>query len=203
MQKGERLNETLFLIGGGPSLKDVDLTPLMKHQDRVLVSNNAFKLFPEAYLAHHTDWCWWEWNKDQFHLFKGKYCSTTGIGANRNDYPKPFIWLKKEGDSGFSGNFPMIRGNNAGYQLMNIAFILGASQIILLGYDLKHGKNNETQWHKEHLRDTATNLWTERMLPEFNAIARPLAKKGIKVYNANLDSAIRCFEFTDDYRKFL
>lgn len=206
MKKNQLKDQTLFLIGGGPSLASLDLAYLYPRQSQVLVSNNGYKLFPNALVAHHADWAWWEWHQHTFfEIYKGPNPTTCSIGGNKAAYPPAFKYYQREDRYGLSDNFPFIRGSNAGYQLLNIAYILGAKNIILLGYDLKHGPNGETQWHNEHQRETNTGMWEKKMLPEFNMIAKGLKKVGVNVYNANPDSAITCFEFIDgnEYTKFL
>ncbi len=209
MQKDDRKGETLFLIGGGPSLKKVDLEPLQKIQDRVIVCNNAYKLFPYAFNSHHADYIWWDWHKDvYFDIYKGPNPTTHGIGAgSRNAYPEQMRRFRKpdgKGGGQLSDNFPIVYGFCAGMHIINIAYILGASRLILLGYDLKAGAEGETQWHNEHQRETTTVHWTKTMLPEFDYVARHFEETGaVKVFNANPDSAIRGFEFCNDYRDFI
>mgnify|MGYP000163741758 CR=1 FL=1 len=204
MHKNEKQGETLFVIGGGPSIKKYDLTLLQHHQDRIIVANNAYKLFPEAFVSHHADHCWWEWNEVPFNeTFKGKYKSTVGIGGSRSCYPKEFIWLKKPSDDGLSENFPMVHGINTGHQAINIAYILGAKRIVLFGFDLKTDKNGNTQWHNEHQRDTNQELWKSRFAPGFETVAVKAKTKGVEIINMNRDSLITCFEFADDYTQFI
>lgn len=202
MELNCRLNETLFLIGGGPSIKQVDLTPLQQIQDRVLVCNNAYKQFPNAYVSHHADFIWWEWHKEQyFNIYKGPNSTTLGLGASRDSYPKQMRRFKRS--DWLSDNLHFLYGFCAGMQILNLALILGAKIIILLGYDLKHGPKGETQYHDDHQRETNAKLWQNSMLPEFNRVAEYLRLGGPKVYNANKDSLIRGFEFCDDYKAFI
>jgi hypothetical protein len=197
--------KTMFLIGGGPSLKGVDLSALETRQDQVIVANNAYKLFPKALVAHHADYVWWEWNKELFAAtFTGEFKSTTGIGGAKSCYDlETWCWLRRGVDHSLSLDRTEVNGMHAGHQILNIAFFLGAKRIVLLGYDFCFGKAGETQWHSDHQRETNTEMWAKRMLPNFKTTLPFLEAAEVHVVNANPDSMLKDFEFIDDYRKFL
>lgn len=196
--------QTLFLIGGGPSLKTMDLEPLKQHQDRVIVANNAYKIFPKALVAHHADFVWWEWNALSFEeTFNGKYRTTTGAGGTKNCYSTEWCWLRKPKEEGLSKDVTAVHGMHAGHQILNIAYLLGAKRIVLLGYDFNFGPSGETQWHTEHQRETNTSMWKEKMVPLFDSTLHTLSEDGVTVYNANPNSELKCYGFIKDYTKFL
>lgn len=82
-------------------------------------------------------------------------------------------------------------GGNSGYQAVNLAFLLGADPIYLLGYDMKIGPNGQKHWHPDHAGrnpgEVQLNTWAENfetMLPDLD---------GVSVVNCSRETAIECF----------
>ena len=94
-------------------------------------------------------------------------------------------------------------GNNSGYAAINLAWHLGASEIVLLGYDMRPGEvlgqdrngNNVHQihWHDNHPVPTRPTVF-EKMKGYFPPLAQELENEGVKVWNATPGSALECFE---------
>lgn len=84
-------------------------------------------------------------------------------------------------------------GENGGYQAMNLAYLLGASKIILLGMDMQM-TNKESHWHGEHPgvlnRDSPYSKWVKN----FDSLARDLYAAGVEVINATRTTALNCFK---------
>lgn len=85
----------------------------------------------------------------------------------------------------------MIRtGGNSGYQALNLAVLLGASRIILLGYDMRG-----SHWHGDHPKRLANPkesdfaAWRAR----FATTLPDLARAGVEVLNCSRDTALECF----------
>lgn len=85
-------------------------------------------------------------------------------------------------------------GHNSGYQAINLAVMLGARRIILLGYDMKPADDGRIHWHEEHPVKTPANVFTQSMLPAYKTIVEPLQERGIEVINTSLSSALTCFK---------
>lgn len=81
-------------------------------------------------------------------------------------------------------------GDNSGFQAINLAILLGAVKIVLVGYDMRHvnGKSHFFGDHpKEHLhqRDEYGSF-----LPLFEAAPAP---EGVEIINATPGSALTCY----------
>lgn len=191
----------VFVVGGGPSLLKENLELISN--EIVVTTNNAFKLFSNPTICHFADWQWWEWNKGTLTLTERKWTTCALYRGNVNHERNRTLWSNegvnyyhKESNQGLTMQNGIVRGNNAGHQAINISIQeLKATEIVLLGFDLKKDNNGNTQWHKEHKRPTSTVCWTETMLPGFNTLAEEAQKLNVKIWNCNFDSAIRCFEF--------
>lgn len=84
-------------------------------------------------------------------------------------------------------------GGNSGYQAINLAYLMGAKRIILLGFDCKpvDGKDH---WFGQHpnglIQIQPYQLW----MNHFPSLAKDLENRDIEVINCSPDSAIQCFK---------
>ncbi|MHA2065520.1 MAG: hypothetical protein ACXABY_14190 [Candidatus Thorarchaeota archaeon] len=193
-----------FVIGGGTSLRDFDWE-LLRHEHTV-GCNNAFRKGTEI-----CDVCVFA---DRQFLFDGpkqentrkgfydeiaKYGQTNLVITNDNTLrhnTEPWLyWMmrKKKGihrdGLGFNAN--------TGSVAINVALLLGAKTIFLLGFDMHLDKNGQPNYHK-HLIDKPSPEVYVRMLASFGHVSRGLSKfPGCKVYNVNADSSLELFEKLD------
>ena len=192
--------ETAFVVGGGPSLEGFDAECLRGH--RVIVINNSWELAPWANILYFCDWKWWDEglngtsNGDRVKAeFTGKYVVTPAFAA---PYVKTIELVNKPGLEKLRKT-AIRSGHNGGYQAINLAYHLGAKTIVLLGLDMNvNGK--QTHWHAGHPRMTPevmTRTLTNSMLPHFPALADDLAVEDVQVINANPESAIKCWPFSE------
>jgi hypothetical protein len=180
--------ETIYLIGGGPSLKDFDFNKL---KGKICIAiNKAILYVPFAQVAYWTDTRVYHWYQKQIKDF---------VGLKVTNKPRPIeegiINLLDTGKTGLELKNNGIRhGNNSGYAAMNLAYHLGAKRIVLLGFDM-HIQNRQTHWHEGYnIPMPRANLYESSMLPNFETIVEPLEKQGVEVINANPKSAITCFK---------
>lgn len=68
-------DETVFILGGGPSLPIERLTEL-RGKGKVIAINNAGFVAPWADLLFFADTRWWTWNRDRLGEFEGEYVVT-------------------------------------------------------------------------------------------------------------------------------
>lgn len=88
-------------------------------------------------------------------------------------------------------------GNNSGYQAINLAYLLGATKIILLGFDMKRqaGKTHffgDHPYHKNH--QGPNDQIMQRWCKNFVQLAAELKQEGVVVYNATRETALTAFE---------
>ena len=76
---------------------------------------------------------------------------------------------------------------------MNLAYLLGAKRIILLGYDMGNSID------KSHFHDgyptnkTNNSIYVNNFIPAFEALYPLLKNSGIEVYNASIKSKLTVF----------
>lgn len=193
----EKKSDTVFIIGGGSSLKKYLPDHSILHNKDVIALNNAYKLFPNAILTHFADKVWWTWGHNETlpKTFKGPVttCSTNNI----------FLWDKTpvvcfwQGQHKYlSEKHDTINGNNAGHQGINLAVHIGYENIILLGFDMDSNAK-QTHWHNEHKRQNNTNLYNEGMIPNLKTLDQYQDKLAFKIWNVNRESKVKNFDFCD------
>lgn len=86
-------------------------------------------------------------------------------------------------------------GGNSGHQALNLAAQLGFKRIVLLGYDMKRGPNNEIHHHGPH--PVPMNNPEADRFPFWRAALAStlpdLKAHGISVINCTRDSDLECF----------
>jgi len=179
--------ETVYIIGGGPSLKGFEWNKL--RGKKTIALNKAIQFWPEANAVYWTDGRVWSWLKNDIIKFKGKRFTL----APRS-YPCEVTLLKRGKKLGIEWSADSIaHGNNSGAAAINLAIHLGAKRIILLGYDMgRH--NKESHFHEGYpTKVTADNIYKNQFLPAFDAISKDIKGKGIQIFNACPTSKLGVF----------
>lgn len=181
--------DTVAIIGGGPSLIGFD--PLLLKGKRVIAVNSAFRL-GQFEFCFYGDLRWTEDFGHGIESFKGIVVTTREEHLKRN-----VRVVRREPDmAGLSKRPELLHWNeSSGACAINLATLLGAGKLILLGFDMKrvNGRNN---FHEDYFRPDGTHAPVgdyEKMRGRFPAIAADLEQLGIECVNACPDSAIQCF----------
>ena len=180
--------ETIYIVGGGPSLKSFDFDTLKLK--KTIAINKAFYSVPFASVLYWTDSRVYNWYQNDIDNFNGLKFT---IGRNRN-YNDSVTVLRKGNKFGLEENSDAIaHGNNSGYAAINLAYHLGASKIVLLGFDMVTN-DHESHFHDGYpTRKTKNSTYQIQFIPAFPHIASALKNKKIKVYNTNPKSLLDCF----------
>ncbi len=140
-------SSVLFVVAGGPSLEMVNLSLVDPEKYPVIVCNTAYRLFPNAMLAHHCDYAWWKVNaNDILTTFKGQLITGAGLGYNIVDYPEQVQHLKFVQGSVLAPDAESILGANVGHQGLVLAHLFQPKTIILLGYDHRRSLTGQSHW---------------------------------------------------------
>jgi len=81
-------------------------------------------------------------------------------------------------------------GKNSGYQAINLAALLGAARILLLGYDMRSADGRD---HFFGAHPTGNKPDYREFLPYFRTLVAPLADLGVSIVNCTPGSAIDAF----------
>jgi hypothetical protein len=187
-----RWNECI-VAATGPSL-----TPEVAEQCRyaqVIAVNDAYKLMPWAAILFACDAKWWNVHNG-CPGFTGEKWSTHGKDNDKTDVAERYgvRCVRGSHEPGFSYNPSVIHyGSNSGFQAINLAILLGATVIKLVGFDMQSvgGKRHFFGNHPAPLSNFAT---FETFIGNFRKSARTLPKH-IKIINCTPGSALKCFPF--------
>jgi hypothetical protein len=187
--------QTAFILGGGPSLRSVDLGRV---QGRVIAINDAYRLYPAADILYFCDAAWWEGRNGRRGHVKRVFTGER-IVTLENDFDG-VLRLRNTGATGLETEPDGLRhGSNSGYQCINLAYHLGVKRIVLLGYDMRC-VDGETHWGPRPEPQSAHGF--ERtlqyaMLPKFESLVDPLREAGVEVLNATAGSRLTCWPIVD------
>ena len=185
----DREDKTLYIIGGGTSLKNFDWELLV--DKNVLSINRAFQKVPWAIATFWTDSRFYKWYAKELKRFKG-----TKIACRWSQiYTDDVIFARSTGGNGIDDYPYHIRaGNNSGFAALNVAYHLGAKRIYLLGYDMKSSDKIGTHWHEGYVTAHNHDIYERAMIKDFIKVNESYGKKGIKIFNANMDSSLNYIE---------
>ncbi len=197
---------TAFIIGGGPSLKEQDLSPLKGRN--VIGVNDAYMLGDWINVCFFGDPGWfYEHDKETvirpdrsrhngLRVFPGLI---VGLASVLLVNARSDIRIMKTEPNGFKREPYRIGWNgNSGVAAINLALHFGAKRIVLLGFDMKSRKGN-ANWHDNirrsrkqnegrHVPDPAYNFWL-RNIKQCEKHRRKYWPD-VEILNATPDSAL-------------
>ena len=185
---------TCYIIGGGPSLSDLTEEDFeIIKQKRTIATNNAYQLAPWSEFLYFMDHQWYKQHEVALASFKGIKVSIATQLKDRRD----IRFLKRGSTTMLSLDSRILHnGNNSGYAAMNLAFLLGVTTIILVGFDMRV-VDSQHNFHQQHTRKMKDDIYTRTYIPHFGTIKEPLEKNGCRVFNATPQSNLKCFPFID------
>lgn len=186
---------TVFILGGGPSLKTVDVRRL--RGQRVLAVNNAYKLGAWIDAVYCMDGKWLPREKDGLAQFPGLKVSVCDQHSSDLGRMLGVRVVRGRNAPGLCREPDTIARNlSAGAGAINLAVHLGAKRIVLLGYDMRSidGKRN---WHDDYPPNPKVPDPYGSFLTRFPGIAEDLKRLNIECINATPGSALKCFPIVD------
>jgi hypothetical protein len=180
-------NETVFILGGGPSLQQSDVNRLKDR--RVIAVNDSFRLGDWIDIVWFTDCRWYNDTKEALSHFPGLI-----IGAPPCKCEHPGVLrVARKNQPGISINPNFVYWNkNSGSSAINLAYLLGATKIVLLGFDMKV-TDNKHNWHSYHSFTPRNDIYADLFLPCYEKIAEDAKKLNLTILNATTNSAITVF----------
>ena len=176
-----------FVVGGGPSLRGFDFS-LLAGEHTIGCNTPPDKFIPSIWIS--IDQQFWEEYSKIDHP-----CKVWATGPRRTSLDADLTKLRLLPRPSWSTSLAhgIGDGDNTGFSALNLAWILGANPIYLLGFDLKGEDGLEAHWH-----DSVFDRGPETVYEKFKKTFETLASSGKighrKIINLNPGSALECFE---------
>lgn len=188
--------KTVFVIGGGPSLKHMDLKPI--HNRPVLGCNDAFRLGTWVDWLVFADKRWWGWNQDELAKWPNRDRVICCVPQLLDGRPDKWPWLKilrrDEARFGLSTEQDTLCWNRGcGGAAINAAYLLGATRIVLLGFDMRINTAGEHNWHDNHKVKERPQIYQNSMIPFLKPMSDAMKVTGLQIANATPGSALTLF----------
>lgn len=185
-----------LIVGGGPSLIGFDFRQIAGLN--VIAINRAYEALPDAPVLWWTDWQFLFAHEAALKAHAAPYKCSTEFDIPEARLPAWAYRFRFTGLTGFDPDPGCLRhGNNGGYTAMHLAAHLGASFLVLLGFDMRHGPKTkehpkgQSHFHGGHGLMHEEKSLTEVMLPYFKTLKPALDELSIGVINASPESALR------------
>lgn len=156
--------------------KEADAKDWTGPKRKVIAVNNTYERARWADYLFALDKDWWKHYKAQ-EKFKGKLYSVHNNLKGVEKAPFDIATVNKV--------------RNSGGVAMMLAKYLGATKIILAGYDLKAGRFGKKHWHKDHPRPLHNITNIEDWPKNFAKVADEFT--GIDVVNCSPDTALKLY----------
>jgi len=179
----------VFVIGGGDSLKTFDWN-LLKNECTV-GCNLAFKLGADVCkVCVFGDPKFFKKYRDELQKYKG-VLFTNATQLQRSKYE--WLWTLPRKTRGL-GIDALGWNTNTGAVAINLALILGAKRVFLLGFDMRLSKNGKPNWHDGGLDKASARVY-EKFILGFERMAPHLERvfPGREIINVTDDSDLDCF----------
>lgn len=183
--------QTVAILASGPSMCQED-ADYVRGKARVIVVNTTFRLALWSDKLYTNDHDWLAAHKAELDAtFQGQIvCGHSAWSGVDEVYHWPFdknakgLWAKP-------GHIAW--GMNSGAAALSLAHQLGASKIILLGYD-QQWRGDQPRWHGWHpegLQNQKPGF--HRWAKWFHAAAKDFRLLGIPVINCSRETSLTCF----------
>lgn len=186
---------TIVCIATGPSLTAEDVELCRGRVDGAVAVNDAYQFAPWAFALMASDATWWAWHRSVPDFHGLKYCLQPfrDLGPRSRALVHGVTVLKNTGESGIETDPTGLRTcRNSGGAAINVAVHLGASTILLLGYDMKAGHDGRSHFFGEHERSKRRSPFP-MFIKHYELMVKPLHGLGIRVINCSRESALTCF----------
>lgn len=182
-------NQDVFIIGGGESLKRFDWN-LLKDKNTI-GCNDAFKHGAEiCKICIFGDTKWFKISEQELAYYTGTvFTSAPKLYKTRLDW----LWVLPRLPFGIykdalGWNF------NTGASAVNLALLLGAKRVYLLGFDMHLSRDGQNNWHQNRLDKPNKEIFP-KFLEGFKRLKVDLKVKfpGVEIINITDNSSLDLF----------
>jgi hypothetical protein len=192
------VKDPVIILGGGPSLED---EPLHLLNGKCVIGTNVAMFKPFVKIGIAGDWDFYR--KRKYDIQSLHIPFVTLDNGVKKDFLEAIYFEKRnhfgmvQDGKGLAWFMPgNSNGGNTGAAALNLAIVMGAMKIILVGFDMKK-RDDKEHFHDEYVKDVTRipgYLPYKDFIARFASFVPFLTSIGIKVYNTCLDSGMDCFE---------
>lgn len=176
----------VYIIGGGPSLRGFDWRRLFGCHTIGL--NHAYQLGAlVCSLCFFSDANFWEENREGLESFAAPVVThLEGVTA-------PWVCALPRREGGLHHD-ALGYGNTSGVGGINLALVLGATRVLLLGFDGQPDSKGRPNWHNR-LSEVAWPGIYDSFVPGFTQVAADLPRvfPGCEIINLTPGTKLTCF----------
>ncbi len=185
---------TVFILAGGPSLRGFDASVLAGRS--IIVVNSSYALAPFADVLYFSDAAWFIPRRRIVENWRG--VAVTGSREVKGVLPDTVHRIKVEQRQDFPppGHNAIRYGHSSGHIAISLAIAMGATRVVLLGYDMKVAEDGRTSHHHDEYRERDPSLYGRYFIPGFHGWRAAAAARGAQIVNATPGSALEEFERT-------
>jgi hypothetical protein len=183
----------VFIIGGGDSLRVDNFDWTLLHDECTIGCNCAFMLGEKVCkICIFGDYKWFDAFKHQLMKYKGLIFTNS---PHMYKSTLPWLWLMNRQNFGLGTGDYLCWCKNTGAAAINLALILGAKRVLLLGFDMKLSKNGKPNWHDHRIEPTKSEVY-EKFIKDFRTLHQALPEKfsNSTILNVTDDSELPYFE---------
>jgi hypothetical protein len=149
-------------------------------------------MVPDADYLYACDPQWWAIHIDDVRkVFRGKLYTQYHTDEGKKEAKRLGIEAIQGAHNKGLGRGMLHFNSNSGAQAINLAYLLGARSIGLLGYDM--GATGRTHFFGEHPKGLQNGNY-EKYVPEFNKLAKDLEQEGVEVINCTRKTLLTQFK---------
>lgn len=186
-------DQEVFIIGGGSSLDKFDWELL--RPEWTIGCNDAY--------LHGSDICnicffgdvdWWKRHHRQLESYRSPEKGSVFTHCNHLKKDKTsWLWKMNREPQGLHRN-SLGWNKNTGTGAINLALILGAKRVFLLGFDMHLSNDGRSNWHTNNINKPNEKVYP-KFLKSFKYVLRDLPIKfpGREIINVTDDSNLDCF----------
>jgi len=181
--------DDVFIIGGGHSLQKMQFDRSLLYDEHTIGCNDAYKWGEKVCkICFFGDMTWYKHHKDNLSQFSNPvFTNVTGLRKST----VPWLWSVKRYGTGLHANGIGWNGNT-GAAAINLAILLGAKRIYLLGFDMQR-IDDKANWHADNIRPAATTPKIYKMfISGFKRLVHDWKAKfsDVEIYNVTDCSAL-------------
>jgi hypothetical protein len=185
--------ECVAIVGGGPSLNPNEVA-LLRDRIHVIAIKAAVDLCPWAEAVYGCDAPWWNYVKGLpkypgLKFFHGVQANQwAGLHRVEIDLSVDAMLIDKPLKVG--------NGGNSGFQAINLAIQFGASDIILLGFDMGAPDQHKLHWYGRNKWEGANNPMGsnfKRWQQGFDLAKKSIKALGVEIVNCSPQTRLNTF----------